>query len=296
MILHEPVMLQEVLEYLNVHSQGEYIDCTLGGGGYTRAILERNGPKGRVLALDADFQTANRTQKTLEHFGKRLTIHCGNFKDVQSIAAKEGFEKVSGIVYDLGLSTDLLTGSGRGFSFLADEPLDMRFSSGDDGSTAADLVNGLKEQELMEILWRFGEERYGRRIAKAVCQARRKEHITSTASLVRIIASAVPATYRHGKIHCATRTFQALRIAVNDELAAFESSLKQSYQLLGPKGRIVVVTFHSLEDRIVKQAFKQFQKEQAAVILTKKPIQSTLKEKQTNPKSRSAKLRCVQKG
>lgn len=209
---------------------------------------------------------------------------------------EKGFEGVSGIVYDLGLSTDLLAGSGRGFSFLTDEPLDMRFSSGDDGSTAADLVNGLKEQELMEILWRFGEERYGRRIAKAVCQARRKMRITSTASLVRVIASAVPAMYRRGKIHCATRTFQALRIAVNDELAALESSLKQSYQLLSPGGRIVVVTFHSLEDRIVKQSFKQFQKEQAAVIVTKKPIQPTLRKKQTNPKSRSAKLRCVQKG
>ncbi|MEK7648392.1 MAG: 16S rRNA (cytosine(1402)-N(4))-methyltransferase RsmH [Patescibacteria group bacterium] len=295
MIQHESVMLKEVQEFLDVHSQQDYIDCTLGGGGYTRAILEQNGPQGRVLAIDADIQTTVRTKKALAEFGKRLVVQCGNFKNVHSIAQTTGFEKVSGIVYDLGLSTDILTSSGRGFSFLADEPLDMRFSA-DSGYTAAELIASLKEQELANILWQFGEERFSRRIAKALCQARKKERITTTALLTRVIESAVPAGYRHGKIHCATRTYQALRMAVNDELPTIESSLAQSYELLQPGGRIVVVSFHSLEDRVVKNTFKQFRQNNNAHIITKKPIQPTYTEKRTNPKCRSAKLRCIQRG
>lgn len=294
MIQHRPVMLEEVLEHLDVHSQYDYIDCTLGGGGYSRAILERNGPKGRVLAIDADVQTIQRTSAALQEYKKRFTAHCGNFRTVAAIAATRGFENVSGIIYDLGLSSDLLQSSGRGFSFLSDEPLDMRFSTQQD-VTAAHLVNSLREEDLADILWSYGQERYSRRIAKGIVQARRKEKIISTRQLCLYIASAVPSAYRHGRIHCATRTFQALRIAVNDELAALEESLSQAWQLLGCEGHIVVVTFHSLEDRIVKHLFKTFSKSANARLCLKKPLQSRREEQRANPRSRSAKLRCIQK-
>ena len=294
MVKHQSVMLGEAIEYLDVHSQIDYIDCTFGGGGYTRAILERNGPKGRVLAIDADEDTILRAHQTLKDFGSRLVVHCDNFRNLASVAKRSGFQNVGGIVYDLGLSSDLLSASGRGFSFLVDEPLDMRFSVRQE-KMAAHLVNGLREEDLAHIIWTFGEERYSRRIAKAIIHTRKKQKILSTHQLRDSITASVPASYRHGRIHCATRTFQALRIAVNDELNALEESLGNAYDLLAYGGRIVVISFHSLEDRIVKHVFKQFQKEHRAHILTKKPIQSSQTEIRANPRSRSAKLRCIQK-
>lgn len=294
MIQHLPVMLEEVIEQLDVHSQGDYIDCTLGGGGYTRALLERNAPNGRVLAIDADEETIRRTGSALGEFGSRLVARCDNFRHLADVAQKSGFSGVAGIVYDLGLSSDLLSSSGRGFSFIGDEPLDMRFSVRQE-TMAAHLVNGLREEDLAHILWSFGQERYSRRIAKAIVQVRKKEKILSTHQLCDAIASAVPRQYRQSRISCATRTFQALRIAVNEELQALEESLSQAYGLLSEGGRITVVSFHSLEDRIVKNTFKQFQKEQNAHILTKKPLQPTRAEQRNNPRSRSAKLRSIQK-
>lgn len=294
MIQHRSVMLEEVIENLDVHSQCDYIDCTLGGGGYTREILERNGPNGKVLAIDTDEETIRRTGDALAQFGSRLIKCCGNFRNVASFAKEHSFNDVWGIVYDLGLSSDLLSSSGRGFSFLLDEPLDMRFSL-EQHITASQLINSLREEEIANIIWTFGEERYSRCIAKVIVQARKKKRITSTFELRDCIASAVPASYRRGRIHCATRTFQALRMAVNEELQVLEESLAQAISVLRPGGRIVVVSFHSLEDRIVKNTFKQFQKEKQAIILTKKPIQATQTEIRLNPRSRSAKLRCIQK-
>lgn len=287
-------MLTEVIEHLDVHSQYDYIDCTFGGGGYTRAILERNGPVGRVLAIDADEDTIKRTSESLQEFGSRLVVQCGNFRDIKLFADAVGFVAVAGIVYDLGLSSDLLAASGRGFSFLADEPLDMRFSISQD-TTAEQIVNSLKEKELADIIWTYGEERYSRRIAKAIYAMRKKSRITTTLQLCSVIASAVPGSYRNGRMHYATRTFQALRIAVNDELRTLEESLVQSYDLLMPGGRIVIVSFHSLEDRIVKNIFKKLQKESSGLIHTKKPIEPSRSEILSNPRSRSAKMRCIQK-
>lgn len=294
MIKHRSVMLQEAIEHLDVRSQCDYIDCTLGGGGYAKEILERNGPGGRVLAIDADQETITRTNTALRDYGGRFIAHCGNFRALATIAHTHGFKSVSGIVYDLGMSTDLLLSSGRGFSFLADEPLDMRFST-EQSITAEHLVNGMREEELANTLWSYGQERYSRRIAKEIVRARRKAKVATTQQLRQCIESAVPFAYRRGRIHCATRTFQALRIAVNDELAALEESLSQAMRVLAPEGRIVAITFHSLEDRIVKNLFKTFSQNGSMRLCTKKPLRPSYEERRENPRSRSAKLRCIRK-
>lgn len=291
MILHKSVLLAEAIEYLNVLSNHHYIDCTLGGGGHTEAILERNGPDGCVIAFDLDAETIDRTKKRLKRFGKRLIVIHDSFRNIHRVA--ECGLPIAGALYDLGTSMDLLKSSGRGFSFLTDEPLDMRFS--DEGDlTAADIVNGWKEKELADMIFRYGEERWSRRIAHRIVEYRIKNRIQTTKELVEIIEGAIPGKYRHGRIHCATRTFQALRIAVNDELNALEDSLEKATRIVDGTGRIVVISFHSLEDRIVKQFFKKIHIQKIGKILTKKPIIPSEEEREENPASRSAKLRALE--
>lgn len=299
-IIHETVLKEEAIGYLNVLSNHHYVDCTLGGGGHTEAILEKNGPKGCVIAFELDADTIARTTKRLKRFGKRLVVIHDTFRNIGSIAS---FEKpISGVLYDLGTSMDLLKSSGRGFSFLIDEPLDMRFSVSSE-RTAAYLIRTLRESDLADLIFRYGEERLSRRIAHALGETRRHSPIETTRELVAVIERAVPSSYRHGRIHPATRTFQALRIAVNDELAALEESLGKAVLLLRDKGqgraeaerrRIVVISFHSLEDRIVKQFFRVQKLKKAGVILTKKPVIPSREEIEKNPASRSAKLRAFQ--
>ncbi|MDP2630586.1 MAG: 16S rRNA (cytosine(1402)-N(4))-methyltransferase RsmH [Candidatus Uhrbacteria bacterium] len=291
MTKHTPVLLNEAITYLNVLSNHHYIDCTLGGGGHTEAILERNGPDGCVIAFDLDSETIDRTKKRLKRFGKRLIIINDNFRNISRAA--DCSLAVSGVLYDLGTSMDLLKSSGRGFSFLTDEPLDMRFSDTGD-LTAADIVNSLKEKELADMIFRYGEERWSRRIARRIVEHRVKNEIQTTKELVEIIEGAIPGKYRHGRIHCATRTFQALRIAVNDELGALEESLDKAVKIVDEAGRIVVISFHSLEDRIVKQFFKKNKIQGIGKILTKKPIVPSEEEEKENPASRSAKLRALE--
>lgn len=291
MILHKSVLLAEAIEYLNVLSNHHYIDCTLGGGGHTEAILERNGPDGCVIAFDLDAETIDRTKKRLKRFGKRLIVIHDSFRNIQRVA--ECGLPIAGALYDLGTSMDLLKSSGRGFSFLTDEPLDMRFSDAGD-LTAADIVNGWKEKELADMIFRYGEERWSRRIARGIVERRGNHEIQTTKELVEIIEGAIPGKYRHGRIHCATRTFQALRIAVNDELGALEESLNTSIEIVDTGGRIVVISFHSLEDRIVKQFFKKIHIQKIGKILTKKPIIPSEEEREENPASRSAKLRALE--
>lgn len=299
-ILHRTVLKEEAVEYLNVLSHHHYVDCTLGGGGHAEAILERNGPDGRVIAFELDFETIARTQKRLKRFGTRLVVIEDTFRNIGRVA--EYGLTISGILYDLGTSMDLLKSSGRGFSFLADEPLDMRFSRLQD-ETAADIVNGMRESNLADLIYRYGEERLSRRIAHAIVEERRKKRIETTGHLVAVIESAVPGRYRRGRIHCATRTFQALRIAVNDELSALEESLERAMLFLQDDGqsraeaerrRMVVISFHSLEDRIVKQQFKKFHQQGKGAIITKKPIIPSEREVEENPASRSAKLRACE--
>jgi 16S rRNA (cytosine1402-N4)-methyltransferase len=290
MSLHKTVLLDEAIHYLDVHSNENYIDCTLGGGGHTEAILEKNGPHGKVLALDLDPFALRRMQERNTKYAPRLILQERNFSHIYEAATENEITPVCGILYDLGLSMDLIKTSGRGLSFLTDEPLDMRFSPAQD-IAAEQIINGWKEKDLADVIFTYGEERYSRRIAKAIVLARKKQRIITTGALTALIMSAVPGAYRHGRIHCATRTFQALRIAVNDELGNLETSLASALNLLKNKGRIVAISFHSLEDRIVKRFFKTCAQEGKGTILTKKPVVPSNKEVQENPASRSAKLR-----
>lgn len=290
MTLHRTVLLDEAVHYLDVRFNENYIDCTLGGGGHTEAILKRNGPHGKVLALDLDPEALNRMRSRSEGYAKRLILRESNFSHISEAATENGIAPVSGILYDLGLSTDLIKASGRGFSFQTDEPLDMRFSP-KHTVTAEHIVNSWNEKDLADVIFAYGEERFSRRIAKALVLARKKQRIRTTGELISLIESSVPACYRHGRIHCATRTFQALRIAVNDELGVLEKSLQRAFDLLKNNGRIVVISFHSLEDRIVKNFFRNYAKEKKGIILTKKPVTPSEKEIKENPASRSAKLR-----
>lgn len=292
MILHRSVLLDETIQLLNVLSNKHYVDCTLGGGGHAEAILERNGPKGSVIVFELDSQTIKRTSKRLSRFGSRLIVIRENFRNI--LQANSYKLQASGILYDLGLSTDVLKSSGRGFSFLADEPLDMRFDEREE-LRASDIVNSWRERDLADMIYAYGEERYSRRIAKAIVETRRKHRIEKTGDLVAVIEKAVPPPYRRGRIHCATRTFQAIRIAVNEELEGLKQSLTDAFEILESGGRIVVITFHSLEDRIVKHYFKSLSAEKKGVLLTKKPIVPTEEEVKLNPASRSAKLRGIQK-
>jgi 16S rRNA (cytosine1402-N4)-methyltransferase len=290
-ILHRTVLREEAIQYLNVLSNHNYIDCTLGGGGHTESILEQSGPKGRVIAFDLDDETIRRTQKRLLRFGKRLIILNKNFRTILDV--KDQTLPLHGVLYDLGTSMDLLKNSGRGFSFLTDEPLDMRFSD-EQEITAEDIVNTWKEKDLADAIFRYGEERWSRRIAKGLVTARGKKRIQRTFELAEVIGHAIPGRYRHGRIHFATRTFQALRILVNDELGALEESLQGAVKVLEKGGRVVVISFHSLEDRIVKHFFKTVQIQGIGTILTKKPIIPTEEEMRENPASRSAKLRALE--
>ena len=283
-------MPQEVIEYLRVHSNGEYVDCTLGGAGHTAMILERNGPKGRVLGIDANPDALSQAATHLKQYGKRLVLAQGNFRDVVHLATRHGFSQVDGILYDLGLSMDLLKRSGRGFSFQVDEPLDMRLDPEQD-LTAGVILNSCKEQEIADAIYQYGEERASRRIANAIVLARRKKRFETTFDLVSVIESVLS---RHGKAHPATKTFQALRMVVNDELGVLKRTLEDIPQLLHSGSRVVVLTFHSLEDRIVKNVFRDWGKEKRAMVLTKKVVVPTRQEVLKNSPSRSAKLRAIE--
>ncbi|MBI4100050.1 16S rRNA (cytosine(1402)-N(4))-methyltransferase RsmH [Candidatus Microgenomates bacterium] len=267
---HIPVLLNEALEYLDVKPGEKYIDCTYGGGGHTKGI-EASG--GLVLSIDQDPET-------------HAQVH-GNFAHLKNIADQAGYSQVSGILFDLGVSSHQLETDYRGFSFNKDAPLDMRMDPKSQTVTAADLVNAGSEPELANLFWKFGEERASRKVAKAIVAAR---PVTTTNQLAQIILSV-----RHksptDRTHPATRIFQAIRLAVNDELGSLEAALPQAIELLKPSGRLVVISFHSLEDRIVKN----FMKSNQLKVLTKKPVMATAIEVATNPRARSGKLRAAQK-
>ncbi len=287
---HEPVLLKEVVEYLRVERGEKYIDATAGGGGHTAAILKLGG---KILSIDCDPEAVRAARDYLasacppgKHYSWRLVS--GNFKDLYQIAKKEKFLNVSGILFDLGVSSYQLEEGERGFSFAREGPLDMRMDPSLE-VTAADLVNGLNKGELNELFAKFGQEHYSRRIAEAICHARNLKPIRTTGQLAKIISQAVP---KKGRLHPATRSFQALRIAVNDELNNLKLALPQAEELLKKNGRLVVISFHSGEDRIVKEFFKN---QSQLKVITKKPIRPTPEETKANPRSRSAKLRVAEK-
>ncbi|WP_117236823.1 16S rRNA (cytosine(1402)-N(4))-methyltransferase RsmH [Thermus sediminis] len=278
---HVPVLYKEALDLLCVRPGQVYVDATLGGAGHTKGILERGG---LVIGLDQDPEAAARA-RALGHPG--LRVYRANFRHLKAVLRKAGVEEVAGIVADLGVSSFHLEDPKRGFSYQAEGPLDMRL--GMEGPTAEEVVNSLPLEDLYRILRDLGEEKQAYRIAKAIVEARRKAPIRTTTELAEIVRRAVG--FRKAG-HPARKTFQALRIYVNDELEALEEFLKQAGEVLAPGGRLVVIAFHSLEDRIVKRFFK----ESGLRILTQKPIRPSPEERAQNPRSRSAKLRAAEKG
>jgi 16S rRNA (cytosine1402-N4)-methyltransferase len=301
---HIPVLLAEVLAALAPRPGGRYIDGTLGGGGHALAILLAAQPDGRLLGIDADpvaLQAARarllRAGFTTNHF----TLHHGAFADLSEIAQQYALDEVDGIMLDLGVSSYQLDTPARGFSFAHDGPLDMRLDP-TRGPSAADLVNELEETALADLIYRYGEERGSRRIARQIVAQRRQAPLTSTAELAALVARAIGRGGRD-RIHPATRTFQALRIAVNGELDQLEAALPQAVALLRPGGRLAVISFHSLEDRIVKQFFRAEsgyggsanQRIPQLQIITRKPIEAGPAELARNPRARSAKLRVAER-
>ena len=296
---HISVLYQEVLAGLRIKPGGRYIDGTVGGGGHARGILVASAPDGELLGIDADPMAVALAGEQLAEFAGRVTVVQGNFADLEAIAEEHGFCPVEGILLDLGLSSLQLEAAGRGFAFRLDGPLDMRFDPSQ-VTTAADLVNTLSREELADILFRYGEEPQSRRIARAIVAER---PINTTGELAALVSASVG---RRGRIHPATRTFQGLRIAVNEELECLAGALPQALRLLASGGRLAIISFHSLEDRLVKQFFRNEARDcvcppeipvcvcdhRATLgIVTKKPIRPSAEEVAANPRSRSAKLR-----
>ncbi|CAN5136830.1 16S rRNA (cytosine(1402)-N(4))-methyltransferase RsmH [soil metagenome] len=283
---HTSVLLRESIDWLNI-KQGEwYVDGTVGGGGHTQAILERGG---KVLGIDQDQEALDYVNGNIQNENLRLVR--GNFGELRKIVDEQKIEKIAGVLLDFGVSGHQLDTPERGFSF-QNGPLDMRMDSRL-GVTAKDLVNGLGKDELVRLFERFGEERFAKQIAARIIESRKGQPIETTEALVRIITSVVH--HKKGLAHPATKVFQSLRIAVNDELGSIEQVLPQSVEVLEQSGRIVTITFHSLEDRIVKKAFVDFAMQDLGTILTKKPLVPSEEEIERNPRSRSAKLRVFEK-
>jgi len=288
--MHIPVLQKEVLELLNPKPNENFIDCTLNEGGHSILILEKTGPKGKILGIDWDQEALEKVRKGKPEFKKRLILENDNFSNLTEIVKKNRFNSVSGILFDLGMSSWQLEESGRGFTFLKKEPLDMRFNP-NNPLTASKILNYWSEAEIERIVREYGEEKFSSQIAKEIIKTRRVGSIENTVQLVEIIKKAVPFKLQHQNIHFATRTFQALRIAANDELMNLEKALPQALDVLKEEGKILVISFHSLEDRIVKNFFKNKSFAGELKIIAKKPIEPGLKEIKENPRSRSAKLR-----
>lgn len=295
MSLHAPVMADEIVTWLPCRPGGKYVDCTVGYGGHGAQIAARSEPGGVFIGIDQDADAVDAAREQFQ--GSRCEIHIvkGNFSQLQNLVHGIGLVKVDGIMFDLGVSSPQIDRPERGFSFSVNGPLDMRM----DRSArlcAADLVNGLSETELAGVIYQQGEERYSRRIARAIVRVRQASPLRTTHDLVSVIEQAVPPAYRRGRIHCATRTFQALRIAVNHELDVLEPALRQAADLLAPGGRMCVLSFHSLEDRIVKHTLRALSKgpEAKLSVLTKKPQVPSDEECRRNPRARSAKLRVAE--
>ena len=282
---HVPVMLQQVLQWLDPSPEAVIVDGTLGGGGHTRALAERLGPLGLIIALDRDPAAIAAAELHLAGMPVKL-VH-GNFCDLPEVLKQIDVPAVDGIVLDLGVSSDQLADAGRGFSFSAEGPLDLRFDPSG-GEAARRLVNRLSAPRLAELIYRYGEERYSRRIAQAIVRRRREKPIETSVELAELVRRCVPRSPSGRRIDPATRTFQALRIAVNDELKSLEIALRRMPDCLRPRAAMAVISFHSLEDRRVKEAFRGDVRLQP---LTQKPIRPDKEEIAGNPRARSAKLR-----
>jgi 16S rRNA (cytosine1402-N4)-methyltransferase len=295
--MHRSVLLNEVVDGLlgpeaAGHKNLVVVDATFGGGGHAREILKKF-PQAKIIALDQDASTIRNKGED-----ERIIFHNENFRNLDKVLWDEGVAEVQGIIFDLGLSSDQLESSGRGFSFRRNEPLlmTMEENPSEGEVTAGEVVNTWSEDSLAKIIAGYGEERFAKRIARGLVEAREKKKIETTQELVNVIERSVPAAYRRGKLHFATRTFQALRIAVNDELGALAEGLEKGFEALGSGGRLAVITFHSLEDRLVKRFCKAKEEAGEGKRVNKRVIRPSEAEIRANPRSRSAKLRIFKKG
>ncbi len=288
--LHVPVLLHEALNFLRIQPEGNYIDATLGGGGHAQEILKRLG-SGRLLTIDRDPKALEAAKDKLAEFSGKLMMQHGNFAQIDELHAASGLPPVDGVIADLGLSSMQLDDASRGFSFNLPGPLDMRMDPQTE-TTAADLVNRGSERDLADIFFELGEERHSRRIARAIVKAR---PYRITTELAQVVTRAIPSRAGLHQIHPATRAFMALRLAVNGELENLDEFLGRILTVVRPGGRVVVISFHSLEDRRVKQAFRRWQDEDRATVLTKKVVRPSEDEIRSNPRARSAKLRAAEK-
>lgn len=302
--VHRPVMLAEVIEYLLVRPGGTYLDCTVGGGGHAREIARHAGPTGTVIGIDRDPEAVEAARRTLDAFGERVRLVQADYRNLGEVLEEMGVEQVDGVLFDLGVSSHQLDSPERGFGFRQSGPLDMRMDPRQE-LTARDLVNGLPREELARIICEYGEERWAGRIATAIC---RRRPLETTEDLVQAILAAVPARSRSGG-HPARRTFQALRIAVNRELEGLAGAIRSAVEVTRPGGRVLVITFHSLEDRLVKRVFRELAQDcrcpprapvctcggrQARVRLVAR-LSPSAAERRENPRCRSARLRAVER-
>jgi len=294
--VHKSVLLKETIDGLNLVNGATVIDATFGGGGHSLEICKKY-KNIKIIGFDQDKSALERAKNKFTDIDSEIILINKNFSELKKSLNQINVKEVDGIIFDLGLSSDQLENSGRGFSFAKDEPLLMTMKENPKESdlTAEDIVNTWEEKNLADIIYGYGEERFSRRIAKAIVEARKKDKIKTTFELVEIIRNSVPGVYRNGRLHFATKTFQAIRIAVNDELGVLQSGLEDALDILKKKGRISVISFHSLEDRIVKKFFKLKQKEEKIKLINKKPITASNEELSLNNRSRSAKLRIIEK-
>ena len=293
---HRTVLLQEAVEHLEVAENDTIVDATLGGAGHARMIAEKLGNKGTFVGFDLDADAIGRAQEALADTSCTKHLVQANFRTMQAELEARGITEIDGALFDLGWSSFQLD-VGRGFSFLADEPLSMTYTKdiGEDTLTAATIVNEWGEESLSDIILGWGEERYARKIAHMIVERRKQKPFETSRELADAIKASVPPVYRFGRIHPATRTFQALRIAVNDEMGALEDGIAAAWRMMRVGGRIAVITFHSIEDRIVKQQFVAWDKEGSGRKITRKPLLPSEEELSANPRARSAKLRVIEK-
>lgn len=292
---HRSVLLHEAVEFLDIQESDTVVDATLGGAGHAKEFIAHLGAAGVFIGFDLDHDAILRAEEALKDAKCRVELIEQNFREMGSALHARSVREIHKALFDLGWSSFQLE-AGRGFSFNTNEPLVMTYATNPSSHlTAAEIVNNWGEESLADILYGWGEERFSKRIARALVERRKIRAFTTARELAEVIASAVPARYRHGKIHPATKTFQALRIAVNDELGALEAGLTSAFQLLLPGGRIAVISFHSIEDRLVKQHFARLEKEGKGKRINKKPISPSAEELAVNPRARSAKLRVIEK-
>lgn len=296
--VHISVLLHEAIDGLDIRSGETFVDMTVNGGGHSEAIGKLLGEKGTLIGIDADPSAVVRAGERLKDCSAKVHLVTENFRNVKKVLSDIGIEKANKILFDLGLSTHELESSGRGFSFRKDEPLLMTFPSDKNkvAFTAEDIVNTWDEENIAAILLGYGEERFAKRIARRIVEARKMQEIKTTGELVLVIQTALPSWYRNSrKIHFATKTFQALRMTVNDEIRALGEAIPDSWEILAKGGRIAVISFHSMEDRLVKKIFREIAREGGGLLITKKPICPSFDEIRKNKRSRSAKLRIIKK-